>query len=449
MLGAAMQRFVKKTCAAYDTRELPHEMAARGRRKAAMIKKGLDSGKNISVTTFALEKLRKILNLVTYKYHALSDYIGMILRFETTDSYSTQVGELAHKVVKCRYDCTNKNNFVPQLARHDARECLLHKVAKQSDEHRRRELVRTRRQKCKWPERLPLSDPTAHYHIAISIRKHLNVRSWIHDHPGDPVLKEFLPRLKDHLLAHMLGLAYNGDKYVTVLSQEDGTPDNPMHPYWYARVVGIFHCMVHHHGHSSEPKQLDFLWVRWFGLDTDAPGGWDLKWLHSVAFIPEDNPAAFGFLDPKQIIRGIHLIPAFARGHTSEQLGPSISRQPAENDEDWEGYYINMFVDHDMFMRFGGGGIGHKGTWHPNTSLLQDGQAAQVPEEPFDEGVDEQGGTEDDDSEEESEEEKGEEGPLTEEEEEEDSDNDPDPLPKGDGRERDKQVLAEEGYGKF
>ncbi|ETW80523.1 hypothetical protein HETIRDRAFT_418527 [Heterobasidion irregulare TC 32-1] len=170
---------------------------------------------------------------------------------------------------------------------------------------------------------------------------------------------------------------------------------------------------------------------------------------HSVAFIPEDDPAAFGFLDPEQIIRSVHLIPAFAREHTSERLGSSITRQPAENDEDWEGYHINMFVDRDMFMRFHGGGIGHKGTWHLNASLLRDGQAAQVPEEPSDEAVDEQGGAEDDDSEEESEEEEGEEGPLTEEEEEEDSDDDPNPLPEGNGRERDERVLAKEGYGEF
>ena len=103
-----------------------------------------------------------------------------------------------------------------------------------------------------------------------------------------------------------------------------------------------------------------------------------------------------------------------------------------------------------MFMRFRGGGVGHKGMWHLNASLLRDGQALQVPEEPSEEVVDEQGGAEDDDSEEESEEEaeEEEEGPLTEEEEE-DSDDDPDPLPEDDGRERDERVLAEEGYGEF
>ena len=99
-------------------------------------------------------------------------------------------------------------------------------------------------------------------------------------------------------------------------------------------------------------------------------------------------------------------------------------------------------------MRFRGSGVGHKGTWHLNASLLRDGQASQVPEEPSNEAVDEQGSAEDDDSEEEEEEEEEEEGPLTEEEEE-DSDDDPDPLPEDDGREWDERVLAEEGYGEF
>ena len=86
------------------------------------------------------------------------------------------------------------------------------------------------------------------------------------------------------------------------------------------------------------------------------PGGWDRKRLHSVVFIPEDDPTAFSFLDPKQVIRSVHLIPTFARGHTSERLGLSIAHQPTENDEDWEGYYINMYVFYynslSLFLNF-------------------------------------------------------------------------------------------------
>lgn len=37
-----------------------------------------------------------------------------------------------------------------------------------------------------------------------------------------------------------------------------------------------------------------------------------------------------GFLDRSEVIRGVHVIPAFAHGHTSS---PSTARQPTENDE--------------------------------------------------------------------------------------------------------------------
>ncbi|KAH9925201.1 uncharacterized protein B0H18DRAFT_1171643 [Fomitopsis serialis] len=38
-LGKIVRRFLRKTCEAYDTRELPREEAARGRRTAAMVAK--------------------------------------------------------------------------------------------------------------------------------------------------------------------------------------------------------------------------------------------------------------------------------------------------------------------------------------------------------------------------------------------------------------------------
>ncbi|KAF8223514.1 hypothetical protein L208DRAFT_1102319, partial [Tricholoma matsutake] len=53
---------------------------------------------------------------------------------------------------------------------------------------------------------------------------------------------------------------------------------------------------------------------------------------------------------------GVHLIPAFAYGKTDGLLGPSIACPLKDNDQDWQYFYVNMFVDRDMFMRFRGGG---------------------------------------------------------------------------------------------
>jgi hypothetical protein len=127
-----------------------------------------------------------------------------------------------------------------------------------------------------------------------------------------------------------------------VLAHEDG---DDAFPYWFGRIIGVFHADVVHTGtasKSTEPQQMDFLWVRWFGRDLSYKSGFKAKRLHRLGFLPNDEPGAFAFLDPQEIIRAVHLIPAFAYGRTSSLLSPSIARQPSENNEDWHYYYVNM-----------------------------------------------------------------------------------------------------------
>lgn len=123
--------------------------------------------------------------------------------------------------------------------------------------------------------------------------------------------------------------------------------------YSYARAIGIFHTYVEHHGSesaTSEPQRMEFLWVRWFGRDTTHKSGFKAKRLPRIGFVPSEegdpDDGAFGFLDPQEIIRAAHLVPAFAHGTTSTLLGPSIARQPRDGDEDWQFYYVNMFAFH-------------------------------------------------------------------------------------------------------
>jgi hypothetical protein len=206
-------------------------------------------------------------------------------------------------------------------------------------------------------------------------------------------LKDFVQGLKDHILTRLLGKEYDGDEQeythaernevliqdnqlyfhktlrvnytsydirrqqdvvnptshpdVMVLSCEDG---EDAHPFWYARVIKIFHIIVRHCPSApqteqyaqTEPQRMDVLWVRWFGLDADARGGWSKKRLHGISFIPCDEPGAFGFLDPGQVIRGVHLIPNFSRDRTDSRLPPSIARPAADGNEDWDSFYVNM-----------------------------------------------------------------------------------------------------------
>jgi hypothetical protein len=87
-LTAAMRRFVKETCEAYFTQELPKETAARGRRTAALTATGKTPGSKGKLNPGP--KAKK-LNLATYKYHALADYPETVRRFGTTDNYNTQI----------------------------------------------------------------------------------------------------------------------------------------------------------------------------------------------------------------------------------------------------------------------------------------------------------------------------------------------------------------------
>jgi len=190
--------------------------------------------------------------------------------------------------------------------------------------------------------------------------------------------------LKDHLLARIRGIQYTGDElefsneqrdelifannklyehsvfrinYTTydlrreqdslnprtrsdimVLSHETG---DARHPYWYARIIRIFHVDIWDSTDELmfKPRRMDFLFVRWFGRDSDYKSGWSAKRLHRVGFLRGDDPDAFGFLDPDVVIRGVHLIPAFGHGQTDNHLETFAQ---ADSDNDWLYFYVNM-----------------------------------------------------------------------------------------------------------
>jgi hypothetical protein len=89
--------------------------------------------------------------------------------------------------------------------------------------------------------------------------------------------------------------------------------------------------------------------VRRHRLDRTWQGGFKQKRLHRLEFLPADDPDAFGFLDPDEVIRGAHIIPAFSAGTTTHLLDDdSIGRLPREgleDDEDWRSYYLNLYVN--------------------------------------------------------------------------------------------------------
>jgi hypothetical protein len=94
-LGRLLRRFKCEVCPDYETRELPSEEAARGRRQARKAANG--KGKATAPAARTSPK-KKEYNLETYKGHSLGDYVSAILWAGTSDSWSTQPASIYNRL---------------------------------------------------------------------------------------------------------------------------------------------------------------------------------------------------------------------------------------------------------------------------------------------------------------------------------------------------------------
>ncbi|KAI0261414.1 hypothetical protein BC834DRAFT_972687 [Gloeopeniophorella convolvens] len=407
-LGKIVCRFANTTCEYYQTRELKCEISAQGRYEARVAAKGNGTTR----TTGSKAKKYKVHH--TYKFHRLGDYPTAIQRFGTSDNYSTQTGELEHRRVKQFYARTNKIQYTQQIAHHEQHKCLLNSI------NTRLQAAQLAAQSSPQnDDSLPPTLLRQHHHIGESNREYDYVTQWAFDHHDDPA--NFIPRLQDHILSRLSGHAFDGDEHeytnlecntvsfvndrlythkwlrvnyttynmqraqdtisinnqrdIMVLAHEDDTEDNA-HPYWYAHIIGIYHAYVRYKGsRATQTQRMEYLWVRWLGRDMRHRSGFSLCRLPRVGFLPSNDPNynAFGFLDPAEVIRAIHLIPAFAHGRTTTLLTPkSMAHRPQDEGQDWEYYYVNMFADRDMIMQFVGRAIRHISTHHASQRLTQE-----------------------------------------------------------------------------
>ncbi|KAF8175172.1 hypothetical protein BJ912DRAFT_826532, partial [Pholiota molesta] len=333
----------------------------------------------------------KTLNLSTVKFHFLGDYVKYIRFVGTTDSYSTQLGELAHRLVKRLYGLTNKKNAIQQIGKKYSRKQALQPI----EQYEMSEASKGR-----------LED---HHIISTSRNTPIDIYQFVLANSKDPAKKNFISRLQDHLLARLLGRTFDGDtdedfthedrqtirfrngtifrvrtariNYTTYDVRRAYDTINPRtrpfvmvaspetqpnsHPFWYASVIGIFHADIQHVGQNSQDfrlQRMEFLWVRWLGVVPGHSFGRKKARLPKLGFIPDSDDYAFGFLDPALVIRGCHLLPVFADGKTNDLMtavDDTEARLPGQRD-DWANFYVGIFVDRDMLTRFLGNGIGHK-----------------------------------------------------------------------------------------
>ena len=133
---------------------------------------------------------------------------------------------------------------------------------------------------------------------------------------------------------------------IAVYSREADDDD----PFWYARVLDIFHAKVRYVGPGAtrgmqQWQDISFLWVRWFERDTQYPAGFEHRRLPRLRFMDAEDPdsSAFGFIDPYDVVCASYLMPAFAHGVTEDLLpGASPLARRDGSDDDWSYYYVCM-----------------------------------------------------------------------------------------------------------
>ncbi|KAK1216806.1 hypothetical protein PQX77_020558 [Marasmius sp. AFHP31] len=344
---------------------------------------------------------KKAFTLLNYKSHMLGHAAAAIVKYGTTDGTSTQAGEREHRRVKNKYQITNKNKPEGQIA------------ALVMVEHRQKRTA-TRSKKhvpATEYEELPASDPSSHHQLPLNKNRPMSLGVLLDPKaPYDPVIKDFRAKLYRHLISRILDvdpssipdtelyrLSLVSDRFYRhrrfrlhytsydcrrkqetigyrrrphIMTLADTPVDS--HPYLYGRVLGIYHAdifyLAQHPRQQKARKRMDFLFVRWFVFDETYAWGWKAKRLPRLYFPDANDPGAFDFVDPARVIRASHIIPAFEYNTTDELLrSDSMARLYEEYDEgkyvledqDYRYYYVNLFPDTDMFMRYRGGGIGH------------------------------------------------------------------------------------------
>jgi hypothetical protein len=109
---------------------------------------------------------------------------------------------MQHPISKRRFDRTNKNNYVKQIAQQEARERFMRRlfarIVKERPEIANADIKRSVRQEAssKIPncpadtdEVLPYTNPEDHHHIAQSERDVIDLGSWLDKHQSDPACK--------------------------------------------------------------------------------------------------------------------------------------------------------------------------------------------------------------------------------------------------------------------
>ena len=183
LFRSRLRAFEVKTCRIHPTRELERERAARVRQKSTQ--QGCDRS----------TRQPKQLNLNTYKYHVLGDYVHTIRRFGTTDSYSTQPvssswycvlfasyedhqSEQEHRTSKARFLQTNGRAIPQQLAGTERWQRRISMIHENLDHH-----------PSQTEPDVITNDPGVQYNMGTSEKSSVHIPTFLQQNQGDPAVK--------------------------------------------------------------------------------------------------------------------------------------------------------------------------------------------------------------------------------------------------------------------
>ena len=136
-----------------------------------------------------------------------------------------------------------------------------------------------------------------------------------------------------------------GTSRCNVMLLSNDADGSSSHHFLYARVLGAYHTNVIYTGPGMRdhiPRRFDFLWVRWFEVVDPASSGWSNSTLDMVRFPPMHRNGSFGFVDPRDVLRGCHILPAFAKG--KRQADGVSASSCAKDGTDYHLYYVGRYV---------------------------------------------------------------------------------------------------------
>jgi hypothetical protein len=129
------------------------------------------------------------------------------------------------------------------------------------------------------------------------------------------------------------------DRCNVMLVNSEYSRGSSLHPFRYAKVIGILHAEVGYvgTGETHEYRTTEFLWVRWYRV---CPATTDLE-LDTAELLPLSDPESLGFIDPNDVLRACHMIPSFKSGmRYPDGKGTSTI---AKDGTDWNKYFINRY----------------------------------------------------------------------------------------------------------